>query len=51
MNTPILRIARPSDDLDGLLRFYRDGLRLTVLDRFEDHDGFDGIVLGREGAP
>ncbi len=51
MNTPTLRIARPSDDLAGLLRFYRDGLGLTVLDRFEDHDGFDGMMLGRKGAP
>jgi catechol 2,3-dioxygenase-like lactoylglutathione lyase family enzyme len=51
MNAPILRVARPSDDLDGLLRFYRDGLGLRVLYRFEDHDGFDGMMLGREGAP
>lgn len=51
MTTPTLRIARPSDDLDGLLPFYRDGLGLRVLYRFEDHDGFDGIMLGRDGAP
>lgn len=51
MNTPILRVARPSDDLDALLRFYRDGLGLELLYRFEDHAGFDGIMLGREGAP
>ncbi|HEX3486138.1 MAG TPA: VOC family protein [Micropepsaceae bacterium] len=48
---PILRVARPSDDLDGLLRFYGEGLGLTVLYRFKDHDGFDGVMLGREGAP
>jgi catechol 2,3-dioxygenase-like lactoylglutathione lyase family enzyme len=51
MNTPTLRIARPSDDINGLLRFYRDGLGLAVLDQFEDHDGFDGLMLGQEGAP
>lgn len=51
MTMPTLRVARPSDDLDALLRFYRDGLGLAVLDRFEDHDGFDGIMLGLEGAP
>jgi hypothetical protein len=22
-----------------------------VLHRFQDHDGFDGVMLGREGAP
>lgn len=50
INFPILRVARPSDDLHGLLRFYRDGLGLMVLYEFENHDGFDGIMLGREGA-
>jgi len=48
---PILRVARPSDNLDALLPFYERGLGFTVLSRFEDHDGFDGIMLGREGAP
>ena len=46
-----LRIARPSDDLDALLPFYRDGLGLDVLYRFEDHDGFDGLMLGAKGSP
>ena len=49
--TPVLRVARASDNLDALLRFYRDGLGLKVLGRFEDHDGFDGMMLGEEGAP
>ena len=48
---PKLRVSRPSDDLDALLRFYQTGLGLALLYRFEDHDGFDGIMLGREGAP
>jgi len=51
MNVPILRVARPSDDLEALLPFYRDGLGMDVLYRFEDHDGFDGVMLGHEGAP
>lgn len=46
-----LRIARPSDDLDALLAFYRDGLGLELLFRFEDHQGFDGMMLGSPGAP
>ena len=49
--TPILRVARASDNLDALLRFYQQGLGFTLLYRFEDHDGFDGIMLGGEGAP
>jgi catechol 2,3-dioxygenase-like lactoylglutathione lyase family enzyme len=51
MIAPILRVARSSDNLDKLLPFYRDGLGLDVLYRFEGHDGYDGIMLGREGGP
>jgi catechol 2,3-dioxygenase-like lactoylglutathione lyase family enzyme len=46
-----LRIARPSDNLDALLAFYRDGLGLELMFRFEDHQGFDGMMLGSPGAP
>lgn len=45
-----LRVARPSADLDALLPFYRDGLGLTVIGRFTDHDGFDGVMLGAPGG-
>ncbi len=45
-----LRIARPTDHLDDILRFYRDGLGLELIGSFEDHDGFDGIMLGHSGA-
>lgn len=45
-----VRIARPTDDLEALLPFYREGLGLELIYRFEAHDGFDGIMLGRAGA-
>ena len=48
---PTLRVARPTDDIDRLLPFYAVGLGLEVLYRFEDHEGFDGVMLGRPGAP
>lgn len=48
---PQIRIARPTDNLEALTRFYREGLGLTELGRFEDHDGFDGVMLGLPGAP
>ena len=48
---PKLRVARPTDDIDALLPFYRDGLGLAVLYRFEDHAGFDGVMLGQPAAP
>jgi hypothetical protein len=35
--------------LDELLRFYHDGLGLDVIGSFEDHNGFDGLMLGRPG--
>jgi hypothetical protein len=45
-----LRVARPTDDLAAVVRFYRDGLGLDMLCEFNDHDGFDGVMLGRKGA-
>lgn len=51
MKPPTLRVARPTDNLESLLRFYRDGLGLEVLFQFHDHDGFDGVMLGQRGAP
>ncbi len=51
MTVPKLRVARPTDDIDALIAFYRDGLGLEILGRFADHDGFDGVMLGLAGAP
>ena len=45
-----LRIARPSDNLSAVVQFYRDGLGFQVLYEFHDHDGFDGVMLGHQGA-
>jgi hypothetical protein len=45
-----LRVARPTDDLDAIVRSYRDGLGFAVLAEFYDHDGFDGVMLGHAGA-
>lgn len=50
-NLPVIRFARPSDDLEALIPFYRDGLGFEILGHFEDHDGFDGVMLGLKGAP
>lgn len=46
-----LRVARPTDRLTEVVRFYREGLGFEALGSFEDHDGFDGVMLGRRGAP
>jgi catechol 2,3-dioxygenase-like lactoylglutathione lyase family enzyme len=50
MKTPTVRVARPTDRLDEVIRFYTQGLGLTRLGSFEDHDGFDGVMLGVPGA-
>lgn len=46
-----LRVARPTDRLEDAVRFYRDGLGFEVIASFDDHDGFDGRMLGHPGAP
>lgn len=46
-----LRVARPTDQLEAVAAFYRDGLELEELARFADHAGFDGVILGLPGAP
>src|SRR6266496_4338038 len=46
-----LRIARPTDHLPEIINFYRDGLGFEVVGSFEDHDGFDGVMLGHREAP
>lgn len=45
-----LRIARPVTDLARAAAMYREGLGLRVLASFEDHAGFDGVMLGMDGA-
>lgn len=49
-NQTVLRVARPTDHLDDVVRFYTEGLGFTVLGSFEDHEGFDGVMLGTPGA-
>jgi catechol 2,3-dioxygenase-like lactoylglutathione lyase family enzyme len=47
----ILRVARSTDRLAEVAAFYRDGLGFEILAAFEDHAGFDGVVLGARHAP
>jgi catechol 2,3-dioxygenase-like lactoylglutathione lyase family enzyme len=50
-HSAVLRVARPTNDIARLLPFYIDGLGCKILAQFYDHAGFDGVVLGFEGAP
>jgi len=40
------RIARPTNQLKRVVEFYRDGLGLQVIGSFENHDGYDGVMIG-----
>lgn len=43
-----VRIARPTDNLQQITEMYVAGLGFEVIGRFEDHDGFDGTIIGHE---
>jgi hypothetical protein len=45
-----LRVARPTNNFDEVMRFYIAGLGLEELGSFEDHEGFDGMMVGMSGA-
>jgi len=47
----VLRVARPTDHLPAIAEMYAAGLGFTVLAQFQDHDGFDGIILGHPQQP
>ena len=46
-----LRVARPTDNLQTIATMYVRGLGLQVIAQFENHAGFDGIMLGNETMP
>ena len=48
---PKLRVARPSDNLEIVAAQYQNGLGFDVLAKFEDHQGFDGVILGKTDWP
>ncbi|ASW01037.1 VOC family protein [Paraburkholderia aromaticivorans] len=50
MSSPVLRVARPTNDLQKVADFYTRGLGFEVLASFENHAGFDGVVVGRRGC-
>ena len=48
MNTAVaqVRIARPTDRLAEVERFYTDAQGLPVIYRFSNHAGYDGVMIG-----
>ncbi|HEY4409019.1 MAG TPA: VOC family protein [Acidimicrobiia bacterium] len=45
-----VRIARPTDRLDEVVRFYHEGLGLPIVGGFEDHAGYTGVMIGLPGV-
>jgi hypothetical protein len=47
----VMRVARPTDNLNQISQMYQQGLGFTVLGHFADHEGFDGVILGHSQHP
>ena len=45
-----VRFARHTERLMEVVGFYRDGLGLAEIGRFEKHDGYDGVFLTVPGT-
>lgn len=45
-----VRVGRPTDRLEEVVAFYRDGIGLPVIGSFEGHAGYSGVMLGLPGA-
>jgi uncharacterized glyoxalase superfamily protein PhnB len=43
-----VRVARPTDRLEEVVAFYRDGIGLSVLETFRS-EGYTGVLLGLPG--
>jgi catechol 2,3-dioxygenase-like lactoylglutathione lyase family enzyme len=41
-----IRFARPTDKLEEVISFYRDGLGMPMIGHFENHAGYSGVMLG-----
>ena len=45
-----LRVARHTERLEEVVAFYRDGIGLTEVGGFRDHDGYSGVFLALPGT-
>ena len=43
------RVARPTNDIGEIKRFYKQGLGLKEIGSFNDHKGFNGVMFGLPG--
>ena len=45
-----LRVARHTQQLEEIVSFYRDGIGLPEIGRFNDHEGYQGVFLALPGT-
>ena len=50
MNYVQVRVARPTNNLQEIVRFYGEGLGLKQIGQFQDHEGYDGVMFGMPDA-
>jgi catechol 2,3-dioxygenase-like lactoylglutathione lyase family enzyme len=44
------RVARPTNRLQEVTRFYTEGLGLKIIGQFTGHEGYDGVMIGLPGS-
>ena len=49
LNFKQVRLARPTNQLERVVQFYHEGLGLAILGSFQNHAGYDGVMLGLSG--
>lgn len=44
----VLRVARHTDHLELVVKFYTEVMGLDIIGDFKNHEGYDGVFLGKE---
>lgn len=50
-SVPKLRLSRSTNNLEKLIVFYCSGLGFEILDRYEQQNGWDGVICGHRDWP
>lgn len=48
---PKIRLSRPTNHLEAMIEFYGKGLGFDLLDRMDNQQGWDGVILGHRDWP
>ncbi|MFF2754420.1 VOC family protein [Psychrobacillus sp. NPDC058041] len=50
MQVAQIRVARPTDQIKEITKFYCEGLGLKRIGSFTGHEGYDGVMIGLPNA-